>query len=229
VAAIGAAPSWGDRSAATRLLLERLLGGERTWATWPEHEADAARRIDAALARLVVLDEVEPRPTDAAFRLAVAAELDAPTGRVGRFGQGVLVAPLAAAIGLDLDAVFVLGMAEGTCPRSGATTRCCPTTSAPARWPASSPPASSGCRPAPVPARRARRRRRPAHPAVPPRRPARPADRLASRWLLDSAAAHLGAALFSSDMEHLGPPSSRRSTPSPPASSTPEPRCRLRA
>ncbi|HEX9259016.1 MAG TPA: PD-(D/E)XK nuclease family protein, partial [Acidimicrobiales bacterium] len=37
-------------------------------------------------------------------------------GRLGRFGQGVLVAPLAALVGLDLDAVVVVGVSEGTCP-----------------------------------------------------------------------------------------------------------------
>ena len=35
---------------------------------------------------------------------------------MGRLGEGVLVGPLSYAVGLDLDLVVVLGMAEGTLP-----------------------------------------------------------------------------------------------------------------
>ena len=44
------------------------------------------------------------------------AGLEAALPRVGRFGEGVLVAPLSAAIGLDVDAVFVVGLAEDSYP-----------------------------------------------------------------------------------------------------------------
>ncbi len=113
---IDAEPSWAARSGAAQALLVALLGPERLRVGWPHPELDAASRVEAALARLVVLDEIEPHPTPAAFEQAVQAELEARGGRVGSFGDGVLVAPLAAAIGLDLDAVFVVGMVEGTCP-----------------------------------------------------------------------------------------------------------------
>ncbi|MGI8759055.1 MAG: PD-(D/E)XK nuclease family protein [Acidimicrobiales bacterium] len=116
LAAVDGATSWADRSASARALLVQLLGPEHLRNGWPDHEADAAQRVDAALARLAALDEVEPAPSPAAFELAVADELDVRTGRAGRFGHGVLVAPLPSAVGLDLDAVFVVGMAEGTCP-----------------------------------------------------------------------------------------------------------------
>ena len=46
----------------------------------------------------------------------LALELDADLGRVGRFGDGVLVGPVAMGVGLDLDLVVVLGLAEGTLP-----------------------------------------------------------------------------------------------------------------
>lgn len=116
VGAVDTATSWTARSSAARHLLAELLGGERLRAGWPDHEVDAAEQVDAALARLVVLDEIDSEPTTADFEQAVAAELDTTTGRVGRFGQGVLVVPLSAAVGLDLDAVIVVGMVEGTCP-----------------------------------------------------------------------------------------------------------------
>ena len=199
--------SWADRSAAARGLLDRLLGAEHARTEWPGVEADAARRVDAALARLVVLDDVEPHPTAAAFELAVTAELDARTGRVGRFGHGVLVAPLAAGVGLDLDAVFVLGMAEGTCPSFRGEDALLPDED----------------RASAVAGELATRQQRLAdqHRALLaalasahrqstmsfPRGDLRDRrSRLASRWLLDSAAQRLGRPLFSSDMEHLGPP-----------------------
>ena len=199
--------TWADRSTIARHLLDRLLGAEHTRTAWPGIEADAARRVDAALARLVVLDDVEPHPSPAAFELAVRAELEATTGRVGRFGDGVLVAPLAAGVGLDLDAVFVLGMAEGTCPSFRRDDSLLPDED----------------RASAVAGELATRQQRLAdqHRALLaglasasrqstltfPRGDLRDRrSRLASRWLLDSAAQRLGRPLFSSDMEHLGPP-----------------------
>ena len=45
--------------------------------------------------------------------------LDAPAGRRGRFGVGVLYGSLAHVIGVDLDVLIVLGMAEGSFPPMG--------------------------------------------------------------------------------------------------------------
>ena len=116
VEAITLAPSWADKAAASAKLVVDLLGPENRRLHWPDEERDAAQRVDAALARLAVLDRIEPNPTDESFRRAVVAELDTPMGRVGRFGHGLVYGPLTSAIGQDLEAVFVLGMAEGTCP-----------------------------------------------------------------------------------------------------------------
>lgn len=43
-------------------------------------------------------------------------ELEAALPRVGRFGDGVYVGPVSSAVGLDLDALFVLGLAEDAFP-----------------------------------------------------------------------------------------------------------------
>jgi RecB family exonuclease len=59
---------------------------------------------------------VDDPPTLDVFRRTLELELDADLGRVGRLGEGVLVGPLSYAVGLDLDLVIVLGMAEGTLP-----------------------------------------------------------------------------------------------------------------
>lgn len=119
VADVDHAVTWARRATAARALVSLLLGSEADRHGWPEPELEAAQQVDAALDRLAVLDDIDPNPSSATFELAVAAELDAAAGRLGRFGHGVLVAPLASSVGLDLDAVFVVGMAEGTCPAFG--------------------------------------------------------------------------------------------------------------
>lgn len=117
LAAVEAAGDWAGKSDATRTLVDHLLGPAGRRHGWPDAEVESAERVDAALTRLSLLDELDPAPTIVAFRRAVEAELDAPAGRVGRFGEGVLFGPVAMAPGLDLDVVFVVGLAEGTCPR----------------------------------------------------------------------------------------------------------------
>ncbi|MCB9371877.1 MAG: PD-(D/E)XK nuclease family protein [Microthrixaceae bacterium] len=120
VGAVDRADGWADKVDRARALLEHLLGRAGSRRGWPEHELAAAERVEAALARLTLLDGLDPHPATVTFRRAVEAELDEPTGRSGRFGHGVLHGPLAMAPGLDLDAVLVLGMAEGTCPSTRA-------------------------------------------------------------------------------------------------------------
>ena len=94
-----------------------------TWATTPGErrarrpaEAAAADKFDAALERLAELDDLEPEADLSTFRAALELELDADLGRTGKLGQGVLVGPVPAALGLDLDLVVVVGLAEGTYP-----------------------------------------------------------------------------------------------------------------
>ena len=43
--------------------------------------------------------------------------LEAPAGRRGLFGEGVLCGTLAHVVGVDLDVLIVLGMSEGAFPR----------------------------------------------------------------------------------------------------------------
>jgi ATP-dependent helicase/nuclease subunit B len=83
---------------------------------WPQVERDAADRVDAALDRLAGLDAAEPVTDLETFARALAAELDDDLGRVGRLGEGVLVGRPASVVGVDLDVVIVLGMAEGLTP-----------------------------------------------------------------------------------------------------------------
>jgi RecB family exonuclease len=89
------------------------LGGER-WL--PEDEARAADKIERTLAGLAGLGAVEATADLTALRLALDLELADDLPRHGRFGDGVLVAPLSAAVGLHAGAVFVVGLAEDIVP-----------------------------------------------------------------------------------------------------------------
>jgi ATP-dependent helicase/nuclease subunit B len=108
----------------------------RTWADWAswcteqlelrlgrhtiEHLAEAEYRayeaLTGALDRLGHLDPISAPVTRHRFRSTLEAELDATPPRQGRVGHGVTAAPLAGAVGLDVDVVIVLGAAEGMLP-----------------------------------------------------------------------------------------------------------------
>jgi len=108
--------SWDAVATWLQGAVQRYLGGDHRRADWPTAEEAAADRIDAAIERLAALDAVEPGPDLATFRRALAAELDATLGRVGRFGEGILTGRPGVALGVELDRVFVLGMVEGHMP-----------------------------------------------------------------------------------------------------------------
>ncbi len=198
------AATWSAKSAAAQALLTELLGPEHRRAGWPEDEGKAAQRVDEALARLSTLDALEPNPRHESFLTAVSTELSALAGRIGRFGDGVFVAPLTAAVGLDLDAVFVLGMAEGSCPAIRRDDALLPETDrmlgevgelltqderlcAQHRNYLAALAAGRERRTLVFPRGDLRGRR----------------DRLPSRWLLDSASAKRGTRVFSSDLSTL--------------------------
>ncbi len=113
------ATSWRERVDWTKTLLHDLLPPLNKRNRWPDVERDAADAVDAALERLSVLDDLDPAPSATTFERAVSAELDRPAGRRGRFGVGVMLAPLQAMPGLDLDVVIVVGVAEGRLPLVG--------------------------------------------------------------------------------------------------------------
>lgn len=196
--------TWRDLAGAATELLRALLGPENLRTRWPDVEVNAAQRVEQALERLGVLDEIDPKPSRATFDLAVASELDAPAGRHGRFGHGVLVAPLAAAVGIDLEAVFVVGMAEGTCPSVRRDDPLLP----------DAVRERAGAGDLPTHERRLAVQHRNYLAALAAGRTQRilsfprgdlrgRRDRLPSRWLLDSASALAGRPVYSSDLAAL--------------------------
>jgi ATP-dependent helicase/nuclease subunit B len=207
VGAVDRAGTWAARAAAARALLDWLLGPEAIRARWPEEEQDAAVRVHDALSRLAALDELEPGPSSEVFRRALAAELDVRRGRHGRFGQGVVYGPLAAAVGQDLEAVFVLGLAEGSCPAPRHDDALLPES---ARTSTAGELATAADRLADQ-----HRWLLAALAAAPPDRRwlsfprgdlRGGRHRLPSRWLLDTAAALAGRPVYSTDFAGLGPP-----------------------
>lgn len=112
----GMGRSWSGLAAWCRSLVRTYLGGETLRTDWPLEEQAAAQRIDAAIDRLGDLDGIDPDPSPTAFRRALELQLADDLGRHGTFGNGVLVGSVSLGLGLELDEVVVVGMAEGSFP-----------------------------------------------------------------------------------------------------------------
>jgi RecB family exonuclease len=105
---------WSALAGWCRRMLARRI--ERRRDRWPQSERDAADRVDETLDRLAALDAAEPATDLPTFGRALRIELEDDLGRVGRLGHGVLVGTPWFALGVDLDVVILLGMAEGVTP-----------------------------------------------------------------------------------------------------------------
>lgn len=112
----GRGRTWSGLAAWCRSLVRTYLGGEGLRTEWPIEEQAAAQRIDAAIDRLGDLDGIDPDPSPMAFRRALELQLADDLGRHGTFGNGVLVGPVSLGLGLELDHVIVVGLAEGSFP-----------------------------------------------------------------------------------------------------------------
>lgn len=97
-------------------MLTRVLGDPEARERWPSVERKAAERVERALQRLGTLDAVEGPVGLDVFTRTLQLELETDLGRDGRFGTGVLVGSIGMGVGLDLDLVVVLGLAEGLFP-----------------------------------------------------------------------------------------------------------------
>jgi ATP-dependent helicase/nuclease subunit B len=108
--------TWPELSEWAGRLFTDLYGDPAQLARLPAEEQHAAVTIEATLRGLGTLDLLEPTADLTRLTDVLASELATALPRVGRFGDGVLVAPVSAAIGLDADAVYVVGLAEDTYP-----------------------------------------------------------------------------------------------------------------
>ena len=195
--------TWQELAGWARGLLERYL--ERS-AGLPEVEEDALTRINDGLEELSSLDALEPGASLERFALALDELLSARVGHQGKFGEGVFVAPLYAALGMEFDTVHVLGLVEGMVPPRASDDPLIPDAE---RRTAGGP--SSG-----LPLRGARRGEERynylAALASAPQRilsfprgdPAARREQYASRWFLEEASRLNGSPVFSSTLAGLG-------------------------
>ena len=93
-----------------------LVGSDDVLRRLPPEEQYAAASVVSLLRALDGLDAVDSAATLGALRDVLELELTGSLPRVGRFGEGVLIAPLSAAIGLDLDVVYLVGLSEDLYP-----------------------------------------------------------------------------------------------------------------
>jgi RecB family exonuclease len=114
-AAIADPGTWDDLAAWARGLLHSLIPRDDV-ARMPIEEQYAAGVIERTLSGLAGLDETGSLPTLKGLEEVLALELDAALPRVGRFGEGVLVAPVTHAIGLECDVVYLVGLSEDLFP-----------------------------------------------------------------------------------------------------------------
>jgi len=108
--------TWRELARSAHRLVARYLGNEARRDSWPPFEQVAARRVETVLDRLGTLDAIDRDATIEVFRRTLELELDAARDRVGHLGEGVLVGPVGMALGVDLDRLWVCGLAEGLFP-----------------------------------------------------------------------------------------------------------------
>ena len=82
----------------------------------PVEEQYAAVAVEGSLRGLSTLDELGTPASLSVLRDVLDLELQQSLPRIGTFGTGVLVAPLSAAVGLSVDVVYVVGLAEDLYP-----------------------------------------------------------------------------------------------------------------
>jgi ATP-dependent helicase/nuclease subunit B len=111
--------SWPALASWTLELFRDLYGTPADLAQLPPDERYAAAVIEQTLPRLSSLATHETHAELALLVEVLTEELRSARPRVGRFGEGVFVGPVSAAIGMSADTVFVLGLSEDTYP--GAT------------------------------------------------------------------------------------------------------------
>lgn len=124
--------TWAAFSGWCKGLLDRYLGNQ-LWLS--SRDSDPDRRSDQVEAEKRAFDDVKEAVaglagldgvgigaaavTETVFRHALERVLEAPGARIGPFGDGVFVGPLASATGMEFDTVYVLGMVEGQMPPVG--------------------------------------------------------------------------------------------------------------
>ena len=109
--------TWSGFAKFAHRLVRRFFGDDARRASWPPFETGrgraASKRCSTGWGRST---RSTRRRRSRCFRRTFELELDAARDRVGRLGDGVFVGPVGMALGVDLDRVWVCGLAEGLFP-----------------------------------------------------------------------------------------------------------------
>lgn len=108
--------TWSGLSTWCQDLFVGLIGAPEDLTALPVEEQYTAVSLIGLLAGLHGLDDLDTTADLETLRDVLDTELAGALPRVGRFGDGVLVAPISASIGLDLDIVYVVGLSEDLYP-----------------------------------------------------------------------------------------------------------------
>ncbi len=117
------ASSWASLAAWCKQLVNTYFG-DAQWRQgtadghrcWPAHERRFAELVEETIDQLGHLDSIDDQPSLPSFRRALQTELEGASIRRGRFGQGVLTGAPHAALAVELDLAVVCGLAEGVFP-----------------------------------------------------------------------------------------------------------------
>ena len=106
--------SWGDYAEWAAGMLEDYVHDP---GRWPDSE-QSYDKVKEAIESLAAADSVDVDASADIERFTTLLDglLDQPAGRVGATGAGVFTASIAAAQGMTFDAVFIVGMADGSLP-----------------------------------------------------------------------------------------------------------------
>ncbi|MGH1565740.1 PD-(D/E)XK nuclease family protein [Mumia sp. DW29H23] len=107
---------WDAMSSWALDLLNDLYGTSDTWTAMPAEEQYAAVVLESALGGLSSLDAFDLTADVETLAEVLSLELESSLPRVGRYAEGVFVGPVSAAVGMELDEVFVLGLTEDAFP-----------------------------------------------------------------------------------------------------------------
>lgn len=108
--------SWASLGEWALGAFHRYLGRSDAMGRLPEDEQRAATAIENTLSAVAELDRIGTSPTLGEVVEILDVDLDARKPRVGRFGEGIFVGTIASAPSLDVEHVFVLGLAEDLYP-----------------------------------------------------------------------------------------------------------------
>jgi ATP-dependent helicase/nuclease subunit B len=108
--------SWRELGDWCYRLFDTVLGVGDELLRLPPEEQHSAAAVTTLLAGVASLDSVGTPASLDGLRQLLNLELSSSVPRVGRFGEGVFVAHLSQAVGLDLDVVFLVGLAEDIYP-----------------------------------------------------------------------------------------------------------------